>query len=120
MLGCKPSDCPDTVRRANPIQYVDEKDPPVMIIHGGSDTTVPAHQGESLYMALKEKCRDAAFIFEPNAPHGRNEPMVEDPQMQAGAYMLTSHAADCTATTPKLMTPTWQTMVDFFNAHLKK
>lgn len=91
-----------------------------MILHGGSDTTVPSNQGESLYMALKNKCRDAVFIFEPTAPHGRNEPMVEDPQLQAGAHKLTSSSEGCRATTPQLMTPTWQTLIEFFDAHLKK
>lgn len=119
MLGFKPSDSPEKTQQANPIRYVDEKDPPVMIIHGGSDTTVPSNQGESLYMALKNKSRDAVFIFEPYAPHGRNEAMVEDPQMQAGAYMLTSNSAG-TATPPKSITPTWQTLIDFFDTHLKK
>ncbi len=119
LMGCKITDCSDKVQEANPVRYVDAQDPPIMIIHGMSDTTVPYEQGLLLYMKLKEACRDAVLIGEPNAPHGRNEPMVEDPQMQQGAVMYTSSSAGCKSETPKLMTPTWQTMIDFFDAHLK-
>ena len=87
MMGCKITDCVDKVQQANPVRYVDDEDPPVMIIHGMSDTTVPYVQGLLLYMALKEACRDAVLIGEPNAPHGRNEQMVENPQMQQGAIL---------------------------------
>ena len=65
MLGCQVTACPDKVQQANPIRYIDEKDPPIMIIHGMSDTTVPYGQGLQLYMGLKQACRDAIRLASP-------------------------------------------------------
>lgn len=41
------------VARANPITYVTKDDPPFLIVHGDADPTVPHHQSELLYEALK-------------------------------------------------------------------
>lgn len=42
------------VRKANPITYVDQKDPPILIIHGERDFTVIVGQSELLYDARKK------------------------------------------------------------------
>ena len=41
------------VARANPITYVTKDDPPFLIVHGDQDPTVPHHQSELLFAALK-------------------------------------------------------------------
>jgi acetyl esterase/lipase len=41
------------VARANPVTYVTSDDPPFLIVHGDADPTVPHHQSELLFEALK-------------------------------------------------------------------
>ncbi|WP_149496376.1 alpha/beta hydrolase fold domain-containing protein [Roseiconus lacunae] len=43
---------PAGIKRVNPITYIDDEDPPFLIIHGTKDKTVPANQSEALAEAL--------------------------------------------------------------------
>jgi acetyl esterase/lipase len=61
---------PDQVRRADPIAYVDVKDPPILIIHGEQDGTVIINQSELLYAALQKAGVTADFVRVKNADHG--------------------------------------------------
>src|SRR5262245_9983574 len=70
LVGCAIQSCPEKVRAADPARYITPADPPMMILHGGSDPLVPHNQGERLYMALNKACLDAAFISLPKAGHG--------------------------------------------------
>ena len=49
LLGAPIESCPERVREANPIAYAAGGAPPTLILHGASDTTVPAHQSELIY-----------------------------------------------------------------------
>ncbi len=60
----------DLVRKANPITYVDPKDPPILIIHGEEDHTVIIGQSELLYEALKKAGVETKFVRVKNAGHG--------------------------------------------------
>jgi acetyl esterase/lipase len=52
LLGCFATQCrPAQLAAASPITYVDKKDPPMLLIVGDADTTVPAEQ--TLAMAAK-------------------------------------------------------------------
>ncbi len=53
LLGCQISLCPERVRKANPVTYIDEADPPFKIYHGTFDCSVPPHQSILLDSALK-------------------------------------------------------------------
>lgn len=44
----------DKAARANPITYVTDDDPPLLIIHGDQDATVPYHQAQLLFEALQQ------------------------------------------------------------------
>src|SRR4051794_920694 len=70
LVGCNIQTCPDQVQAANPLKYISREDPPMMILHGGSDPLVPHNQGEQLYMALNKACKDAVFISLPKGGHG--------------------------------------------------
>lgn len=55
LVGCAVSDpaCAAQVMAANPITYVDVRDPPFLLIHGTEDCTVPRAQSALLATALR-------------------------------------------------------------------
>ena len=119
LVGCAIQSCPDKAQAANPVRYVSAGDPPVMILHGGSDPLVPHNQGERLYMALNKACRDAVFISLPKAPHGAWHRFLTDDTLREGATMRSTSAAGCTVTNPTPYTPTWRTVIEFLDKYLK-
>ena len=96
LVGCAIQTCPDKVQAANPVRYVTAADPPMMILHGGSDPLVPHNQGEQLYMALNKACLDAVFISLPKAGHGPwNGFLTDDAIREAATMRSTSRAGLC-------------------------
>jgi acetyl esterase/lipase len=59
----------DLARLANPINYIDPKDPPVFIGHGEMDGMVIINQSELLYEALKKAGVPTEFVRVKNADH---------------------------------------------------
>ena len=57
-------------RKASPITYVTKDDPPFLIMHGDKDMSVPLHQSELLYDALKKVGVDATLRVVKGAGHG--------------------------------------------------
>ncbi len=55
LVGCAIQTCPDAVKAANPITYIDSADPPVLLFHGADDCTVPPGQSEIFDAALRNK-----------------------------------------------------------------
>ena len=69
-LGCEPSVCPaETLRAANPMTYVSDKSPPMLIQHGDLDTTLAAKQPQDLAAALRAKNVKAEFVSYPGVGH---------------------------------------------------
>jgi len=120
LVGCAIQTCPDKAQAANPVRYVSAGDPPVMILHGGSDPLVPHNQGELLYMALNKACLDAVFISLPKAGHGPWNGFLTDDALREGATMRSTRAADCAVTNPEPFTPTWPTVIAFLDEHLRR
>jgi acetyl esterase/lipase len=120
LLGCALRSCPDKVAAANPIRYITDADPPMLILHGDSDVLVPHNQGEQLYMALNKACKDAIFISLPKAPHGNWNGFLTNDALREAATMRSTTSAGCTVTTPVPYTPTWQTVIEFLDKHLRK
>ncbi|MHC4511401.1 MAG: alpha/beta hydrolase fold domain-containing protein, partial [Planctomycetota bacterium] len=56
--------------KANPITYVTKDDPPFLIMHGDKDMSVPLHQSELLYDALKKVGVDASLYVVKGGGHG--------------------------------------------------
>ncbi len=52
LVGAPIQEHPDLARKANPITYVSEDDPPFLIVHGDEDFIVPLGQSELLHEAL--------------------------------------------------------------------
>ncbi|MDB5440766.1 MAG: hypothetical protein JWM33_3193 [Caulobacteraceae bacterium] len=119
LLGCAIQTCPDRVRAASPFTYFDDRDPPMMILHGDSDQLVPHNQGESFYMALNKACHDSVFITLPKAPHGGWFGFFENDALREGAVMRSTTAQGCAVTNPTPFVPTWKTLTDYLDRYLK-
>lgn len=52
-LGCAPEACPDVARAQSPIAHVDAHSPPMLIIYGSDDHTVPPDQSRAMAAKLK-------------------------------------------------------------------
>jgi acetyl esterase/lipase len=120
LVGCAIQTCPDKVQAASPLRYITAADPPILILHGDSDPLVPHNQGEQLYMALNKACRDAVFISLPKAPHGNWNGFLTDDALREAATMRSTSSAGCTVTNPTPYTPTWKTVIDFLDKHMKR
>lgn len=62
-------EAPDLYRKASPITYLGPKNPPMLLIHGTADATVPLSQSESFLKVAKEKGADCTLEIIPDAPH---------------------------------------------------
>jgi acetyl esterase/lipase len=119
LIGCAIQSCADKTRAANPMRYITPADPPIMILHGGSDQLVPHNQGEQLYMALNKACKESIFISLPKAPHGNWNGFLTDDALREAATMRSTSAGCATVVNPTPATPTWQTVIDFLDKHVK-
>lgn len=55
---------------ANPVTYIDEDDPPILILHGDADLTVPHCQSVLLHDAVQAEGARSKLIIVPGAGHG--------------------------------------------------
>ncbi|GAA0880956.1 alpha/beta hydrolase [Algoriphagus jejuensis] len=69
LIGAAPLDRPDLAKVASPVSYVDEKDPPFLIIHGEKDDLVSPNQSRLLNSWLKVKGVPTELIVVKDAPH---------------------------------------------------
>jgi len=70
LLGGLPAEVPELAALASPITHIDAADPPVLIIHGTADETVPIALSQKLYEALKAAGVEAEYIEVPGGGHG--------------------------------------------------
>jgi acetyl esterase/lipase len=70
LVGAPIETCVDRVRLANPVTYAHPGVPPFLILHGLSDTAVPAHQSEILFAALAARGVDVTLCLEEGLGHG--------------------------------------------------
>jgi acetyl esterase/lipase len=119
LVGCAIQTCADKVQAANPLRYVTAADPPMMILHGGSDPLVPHNQGEQLYMALNKACLESAFISLPKAGHGPWNGFLTDDATREAATIRSTSAAGCAVVNPTPFTPSWKTVIEFLDKHLR-
>jgi len=118
LVGCAIQTCPEAVQRANPVRYVSEADPPILILHGGADPLVPFRQGELLYEALSAACRDATFVALPHAGHGPFSGFLTDDAVRADAT-LRSTGVGCERRGPEPVVPTWSTVIGFLDRTMR-
>jgi acetyl esterase/lipase len=119
LLGCALQTCPEKAQAANPVRYITGKEPPIMILHGELDQKVPHNQSELLYEALKEACDEAVFVSLPKAGHGEGKAFLTRDAIREGTIIRSTSAEGCKVTNPTPFTPTWRTVIEFLNRHLR-
>lgn len=67
--GASPARKKEFARKAGPLPYLDEKDPPVLTMHGTADPVVPFHNAELLDQMMKEKGLRHRLVPLPGAGH---------------------------------------------------
>lgn len=110
LLGCATPTCPDKVRQANPLAYVDRNDPPMMLLHGLSDNVVPHAQTQIFYDALKAACVDTQFFSVPGAGHSHADVTSSSRFGQQTVRTLEGCRETVTQGTPN---PSWDTIAAF-------
>jgi acetyl esterase/lipase len=60
---------PEQLALPSPVTYISDKTPPILIMHGTADTTVPIAQSEEFYERLKAKGVKTEFIKVPAVGH---------------------------------------------------
>jgi dipeptidyl aminopeptidase/acylaminoacyl peptidase len=68
-----------TAWMASPISYVSADDPPVLLMHGDADRTVPFHQSESMEAALRKANVPVKLIRIEGGDHGPDFPGAKNP-----------------------------------------
>ena len=62
-------EAPELYKKGSPITYLDAKDPPMLLVHGTADVTVPLSQSETYLRIAKEKGAPCELEVIPDAPH---------------------------------------------------
>jgi acetyl esterase/lipase len=68
-----------TALTASPIHYVSADDPPMLLIHGDADRTVPFHQSELLEVALRKANVPVKLLRIEGGDHGPDFPGAKNP-----------------------------------------
>jgi acetyl esterase/lipase len=68
-----------TYREASPVTHVSSDDPPMLLLHGDEDRTVPIEQSEIMEQALKKAGVEVKLLRVAGGGHGANFSGVENP-----------------------------------------
>jgi len=69
MMPAPRADKPELYRQASPATHADPQDPPLLILHGTADKTVPVDQSTGLADALKKAGARCELLIIEDAPH---------------------------------------------------
>lgn len=70
---------PELYKQADPRSHIDQQDPPLLILHGTADKTVPVADSEALAAAMKAAGASYQLEIIPDAPHSFHlEPKQRD------------------------------------------
>jgi acetyl esterase/lipase len=78
----------DLARTANPLTYIDQKDPPFLILHGDNDQLVPLGQSVILAKALIDTGVEVTMKTLPGAGHGGREFYNADSQHMLEEFLV--------------------------------
>ncbi|QDU50165.1 alpha/beta hydrolase [Gimesia panareensis] len=70
LLGDRPENKPELAKLASPVFHVDDKDPPLLMIHGDQDPQVPINQSHELHGKYKQQGLDVTFEVIHGGAHG--------------------------------------------------
>ena len=116
LMGCPIQTCPRAVERANPVNYVDRKDPPLMILGGQADMLVPPGQSILLYNAIRAACGEAEFFSVPNAGHSHVQ-ILDPANHTAQTFYQTDGCRERISVGEP--DPTWDTIAGFLDHALQ-
>jgi acetyl esterase/lipase len=69
-LGCKTAECsPAVIAAASPVTYVRHDSPPMLLVHGQMDKTVPVQQSQEFYDKLRAAGVTAQLLLIPDVDH---------------------------------------------------
>ena len=83
-IGGRIQEHPEKTQRANPIAYVTADDPPMLLMHGEKDLSVPYNQSELLYAALQKAGVESRLYKVVGADHGFRNPTTDTPESLFG------------------------------------
>ncbi len=69
-IGGTLEELPQAYARASPVTYISRDDPPLLLVHGSNDKTVPFAQSQKMYDLAKQAGLDIALIKVYGAGHG--------------------------------------------------
>jgi len=69
LLNCDPAACQEAMAKASPISYVDKSDPPMLLIAGAEDQTVPYQQSIEMHDRLLAAGVPSQVIILPGVDH---------------------------------------------------
>jgi acetyl esterase/lipase len=69
MFGRTRAEAPELYVKASPVTYVYREAPPILIVHGTADATVPLAQSQALDAALTRVGAEHQLVVVPGAPH---------------------------------------------------
>ncbi|QNN22398.1 alpha/beta hydrolase [Planctomycetales bacterium ZRK34] len=72
LLGGSVKQQPTLARLASPLYFVDQSDPPFLIVHGRLDPLVPVSQAERLHNAQRKAGAPTELLIDPDGGHGNN------------------------------------------------
>jgi acetyl esterase/lipase len=89
-LGSRP-DRVEVARRVSPLTYVRKDLPPILIIHGDADPTVPYQQAVRFQAALQQAGATSEFVTIPGGKHGNFPPDQQIRAVDAIRAFFTKH-----------------------------
>ena len=90
-LGSRP-DRVEVARRVSPLTYVRKDLPPILIIHGDADPTVPYQHAARLQAALQQAGATSEFVTIPGGKHGNFPPAQQIRAVDAVRAFFTKHS----------------------------
>jgi len=86
--GGTPSETEHDLDLASPVKHLSEKTPPILIVHGTGDTTIPVEVSRDLYRQAREKGVICEYIEIPDAPHSFDfQPAQRDLRAEVLAFL---------------------------------
>jgi dipeptidyl aminopeptidase/acylaminoacyl peptidase len=100
-FGGQPWDDVEAYRRASAMTFIKQAKTPTLILHGGSDTRVPASQAQELYMGLRKNGVPVEMVLFPREPHGLQEPRHRLDKMRREYAWFSKYVLGIEAPEPK-------------------
>lgn len=114
LIGCPIQTCPQATEAANPITYVNGREPPIHVFHGTFDPLLPPGQSQALYEALKAAGDRASFTLVDGAGHS-----VDD-IIDAESFTVRSVNRAGHEHVGHRPAPTWDTIEHFLHVALSR